>query len=80
MHYDAEEGFYYTIGGGSITAGPVRSKTLAAGSWELTPRAPMAANAASLSRVGMALSEQQQMQTTKLTSFLRAYLLNTRNV
>jgi hypothetical protein len=82
MHYDAEEGFYYTIGGGSITAGPVRSKTLAAGSWELTPRAPMAANAASLSRVGMTLSEQQHidMQTTKLASFLLAYLLNTRNV
>lgn len=33
MHYEEEEGFYYTIGGGSITAGPVRSKSLAAGSW-----------------------------------------------
>ena len=54
MHYDEEEGYYYTIGGGSITAGPVRSKTLAGGSWELTPRAPMAVNAASLSRVGLA--------------------------
>ena len=54
MHYDEEEGYYYTIGGGSITAGPVRSKTLAAGSWQLTPRAPMAVNAASLSRVGLA--------------------------
>jgi hypothetical protein len=53
MHYDNEEGWYYTIGGGSITAGPVRSKTLAAGSWELTPLAPMAVNAASLSQVGL---------------------------
>jgi hypothetical protein len=53
MHYDAEEGYYYTIGGGSITAGPVRSKTLATGSWELTARAPMSVNAADLSKVGL---------------------------
>ena len=53
MHYDDEEGYYYTIGGGSITAGPVRSKTLATGSWELTARAPMSVNAADLSKVGL---------------------------
>ena len=40
-HYDDEQGFYYTIGGGAITAGPVRSRTLQAGSWEISPLAPM---------------------------------------
>ena len=53
MHYDDEEGYYYTIGGGSITAGPVRSKSLLAGSWELSPRAPMAAPAAATARAGL---------------------------
>ena len=53
VHYDHEEGYYYTIGGGSITAGPVRSKTLASGSWEISPLAPMAAPAAALAAVGL---------------------------
>ena len=53
MHYDDEEGYYYTIGGGSITAGPVRSRSLAVGSWELSPRAPMAAPAASTAAAGL---------------------------
>ena len=128
VHFDDEEGYYYTIGGGSITAGsvttlyplisllspsfplyrhhgcrvpwldasqsvtlaltkpdrsprpirvpskrqpaehvltrallmtssppgPVRSKTLQAGSWELSPRAPMAPPAAETAKVGLA--------------------------
>ena len=53
MHYDAEEGYYYTIGGGSITAGPVRSKSLAAGTWEMSPLAPMSSPAAQLDAVGL---------------------------
>ena len=53
LHFDADEGFYYTIGGGSITAGPVRSKTLRAGDWEISPRAPMAAPAAATALVGL---------------------------
>ena len=53
VHFDDEEGYYYTIGGGSITAGPVRSKTLQVGSWELSPRAPMAAPAAETAKVGL---------------------------
>ena len=52
MHYDAGEKYYYTIGGGSITAGPVRSKSLAAGTWEISPLAPMASPAAQLAAVG----------------------------
>jgi len=53
MHYDDEEGYYYTIGGGSITAGPVRSKSLLAGSWEISKLAPMAAPAAATASVGL---------------------------
>jgi hypothetical protein len=53
MHYDNEEGYYYTIGGGSITAGPVRSKSLLAGSWELSKLAPMAPPAASTRAAGL---------------------------
>ena len=59
MHYDEEEGYYYTIGGGSITAGPVRSKTLAVGSWELTPRAPMSPPAAYTAAVGLPSTDGQ---------------------
>jgi hypothetical protein len=53
MHYDAEERYYYTIEGGSITAGPVRSKTLVVGTWEMSPLVPMASPAAQLDVVGL---------------------------
>lgn len=53
VHYDGEEGYYYTIGGGSVTAGPVRSKTLEAGSWEMSPLAPMAPPASETAKVGL---------------------------
>jgi hypothetical protein len=53
MHYDNDEQYYYTIGGGSITAGPVRSKSLLAGSWELSKLAPMAPPAASTHAAGL---------------------------
>merc|ERR1712032_876888 len=59
VHYDHEEGYYYTIGGGSITAGPVRSKTLASGSWEISPLAPMAAPAAALRPLACSPPTQQ---------------------
>eukprot|EP01052_Picozoa_sp_SAG31_P034522 SAG31_NODE_4047_length_3638_cov_1.867477_2_plen_248_part_00 len=86
MHYDEEEQYYYTIGGGSITAGPVRSKTLAAGSWELSPRAPMAVNAADLSRVGLAptdvaiyndfFTEVWQRETPENKAYIATFLKN----
>lgn len=86
MHYDNEEGYYYTIGGGSITAGPVRSKTLVAGSWELTPLAPMAVNAASLSQVGLSptdakvyrafYTEVWARETAENEAYIAAYLAN----
>jgi len=33
LRYDSEQGYYYSIGGGWITNGPARSKTLSSGSW-----------------------------------------------
>jgi hypothetical protein len=59
MHYDNEEGFYYTIGGGWITAGPVRSKSLVAGSWELSKLAPMAAPAFYTTKAGLPNTDAQ---------------------
>ena len=53
LRFDDEEGYYYKIGGGSITAGPVRSQSLAAGSWEISPRAPMAIPAAVAAKAGL---------------------------
>jgi hypothetical protein len=76
----------YTIGGGSITAGPVRSRTLAAGSWELTPRAPMAAPAAAMSAAGLAPTDAKVFrgfyqevwarETPANKEFIAAYLAN----
>jgi hypothetical protein len=42
MRYDVDGGHYYSLGGGWITNGPVRSTSLAVGSWEVSPRMPMA--------------------------------------
>eukprot|EP00041_Stephanoeca_diplocostata_P024423 m.618336 g.618336 ORF g.618336 m.618336 type:complete len:289 (+) comp22527_c2_seq5:910-1776(+) len=42
IRFDAEQGYYYSIGGGWITNGPARSRNLTAGSWEVSQYAPMA--------------------------------------
>lgn len=53
LRYDAEEGYYYSIGGGWITNGPARSPNLTAGSWEASTLAPMAAPDARLVQAGL---------------------------
>ena len=45
-HSGPLQGYYYSLGGGWITNGPARSKSLAVGSWEVSPLAPMAIPAA----------------------------------
>jgi len=46
LRYDAEQGHYYSLGGGWITNGPARSASLAAGTWESSKLAPIAIPAA----------------------------------
>lgn len=58
LRYDSEQGYYYSIGGGWITNGPVRSKTLATGSWEVSPLAPMAVPDARAAKVGLPASDE----------------------
>ena len=58
LRYDSEQGYYYSIGGGWITNGPVRSKTLAIGSWEVSPLAPMAVPDARAAAVGIPASDE----------------------
>jgi hypothetical protein len=58
LRYDAEQGMYYSIGGGWITNGPVRSKTLRTGSWSVSPLAPMAVPDARAAAVGLAASDE----------------------
>ena len=56
--YDAEEGYYYSVGGGWITNGPARSRTLARGSWTVSPLAPMAVPDARAVAAGLPPSDQ----------------------
>eukprot|EP01047_Picozoa_sp_COSAG01_P104713 COSAG01_NODE_34003_length_555_cov_0.791667_1_plen_184_part_11 len=58
LRYDAEQGMYYSIGGGWITNGPVRSKTLRTGTWSVSPLAPMAVPDARAAAVGLAASDE----------------------
>ena len=72
--------------GGSITAGPVRSKTLAAGSWEISKLAPMAAPAAALAAAGLPPTDRQvykgfykeawALETAEDEAFISAYIAN----
>ena len=51
LRFDAEEGYFYSIGGGWITNGPARSRNLS--TWEVSPRAPMAVPDARAARAGL---------------------------
>eukprot|EP01050_Picozoa_sp_SAG11_P012314 SAG11_NODE_1361_length_5112_cov_2.921404_4_plen_349_part_00 len=58
LRFDAEEGYYYSIGGGWITNGPARSRTLASDSWTVSPLAPMAVPDARAVAVGLPATDQ----------------------
>lgn len=58
LRYDAEQGYYYSIGGGWITNGPARSKTLGTGSWSVSPLAPMAVPDARAVAAGLPASDE----------------------
>ena len=58
LRYDPAEGYYYSIGGGWITNGPARSKTLATGSWTVSPLAPMAVPDARAAAAGLPPTDQ----------------------
>ena len=58
LRYDAEQGYYYSVGGGWITNGPVRSKTLAIGTWAVSPLAPMAVPDARVAAAGLPASDE----------------------
>lgn len=53
LRYDAEQGYYYSIGGGWITNGPARSPNLTAGSWTASQLGPMAVPDARLVSAGL---------------------------
>jgi hypothetical protein len=53
LRYDAGKGHYYSLGGGWITNGPARSRSLAVGSWEVSPLMPMAVPAARAKEHGL---------------------------
>jgi len=53
LRYDADEGYYYSMGGGWITNGPARSPNLTSGSWQVSRLAPMAIPDARLSVAGL---------------------------
>lgn len=59
LRFDAEEGYYYSLGGGWITNGPARSKTLQVGSWEVSPLMPIAIPAARAANHSLPPIDQQ---------------------
>lgn len=59
LKYDAEQGYYYSFGGGWITNGPARSRNLRVGTWTVSPYAPIAIPAARAKRVGLPAKDQR---------------------
>jgi len=66
IRYDAEEGYFYSIGGGWITNGPARSANLTATSWEGSPLAPIAVPALRAAKAGLPATDMLAGINTKL--------------
>jgi hypothetical protein len=53
IRFNSDDGYYYSLGGGWITNGPVRSDSLRIGSWEQSPLRPIAVPVARAVKAGV---------------------------